>query len=243
MMARPVLLALIPGLIVALITFDVHADSVGLELDGVCKVGTCPPTPLDAGGNLNQPFSFTTSLANGDTFKLSGLLTASNNAGNSISFGEGVGSGLRIEYLGNGQGGPSQRDTLTVTTLYAFAVNFASGSFFYGPVDGRFSPNISPDSSAQAIGLNNGSDVAIIPPFSPPGSFHADAVNYDAVNNGTVSLGDRTISIFGAGSPVGSYIFYGASAVPEPSSITIMCLGLALLGFAATRTHRPIGRS
>ena len=50
MMARAALLALVPGLIVALIKSDVHADSVGLELDGVCKVGSCPPTPLDAGG-------------------------------------------------------------------------------------------------------------------------------------------------------------------------------------------------
>ena len=58
-----------------------RADSVGVLVNGACEFGTCPPTPLASDMSLNEPFSFTTTLPNGDVFELSGLLTASNSGG------------------------------------------------------------------------------------------------------------------------------------------------------------------
>ena len=223
-------------MISASVVAPARADSVGLLVNGACEFGTCPPTPLASDTSLNESFSFTTTLPNGDMFKLSGLLTASNSGGNSISFGADPDSGLLVQYLGNGHGGPSEADTLTVNTTFAFSVNFPSGNFFEGPVVGGFSSNISPGSSAAVIGLNNGDTIATFGPFASPAPFAADAVSYFATNTGTVALGETAVSSFAAGAPVGSYIFYGATpAIPEPSSIVLMCIGLSMLGFAAKR--------
>jgi len=223
----------------ACVVSSARADSVGVLVNGACEFGTCPPTPLASDMSLSEPFSFTTTLPNGDMFELSGLLTASNSGGNSISFGADPGSGLLVQYLGNGHGGPSEADTLTVNTTFAFSVNFSSGTFFEGPIEGGFSSNISPGSSAAIIGLNNGDTIATFGPFAAPGPFHADAVSYSASNTGTVALGETAVSFFAAGAPVGSSIFYGATpAIPEPSAVVLMCIGLVMLGFAVQRGAR-----
>jgi hypothetical protein len=240
--ARTASLPFVFGMLAALAALDVHAAAFGLDVNGTCKLGTCAPAAMSAfaeGDSLSQPFSFTTTLPNGDEFLVSGLLNASNSNTEGIVFNDPPDAALAIRYLGNPDGGPSHNDTLTVTSTFRFAVSFTSTDFSYF-INGGFSPNIASGSSATAIGLNNGVAKVTLGPFTSPGPF-SDSATYDADHGTFVTLGETTISSFAAGSPVGSGIFYGAAAaVPEPSTHALICVGLALLAFAAKRASaRP----
>ncbi len=193
------------------------------------------------GSDIHEPFSFTAALADGDEFLIGGLLTASD-SGTRILADVATGSGIFVEYLG-GPGGVSQPDTLNIDRTFAFNVSFTSGTYFSGPIFGGFSTNISPGSWTTSDGTNNGKTESHFGPYTAPGLFNASAVNYQATDTGVVTLGIADVFSFAAGSPAGSYIYYGpppTSTIPEPGTAWLMAIPLALtFAPARWRTRKP----
>src|SRR5579863_4252535 len=97
------------------------ADSLGFQLNGKCIGGSCPAQALGFTNNANLPFGTTITLANGDVYSVTGTLTSANDAsGGTLSLT------YQIEaiYLGNGSGGASQTDTLTLDLFAAYQSTF-----------------------------------------------------------------------------------------------------------------------
>src|SRR5437667_39373 len=57
-----------------------NANGVGVSVNGICQVGSCPPIALPLGTGVTQPYSFAVTLGNGDSYRIAGTISASVNA-------------------------------------------------------------------------------------------------------------------------------------------------------------------
>jgi uncharacterized protein (TIGR03437 family) len=187
---------------------SIYAQNAGFQVNGTCAAGSCPPQLLPYGGNFNLPVSYTVTLADGDTFSITGTLTSSN-SGSGSTFS--LTYLFEVVFLNSAGGGTSQSDTLTLDAFTAFQSPFTTGNFGEA-LEGAFSFNVASSSSVQLC--TAGVCTATV---SPPGSFNTSASYSLAPSNGGFTF-DNTFTVhFGAGSSQGSYILFNFPALPAPS--------------------------
>jgi hypothetical protein len=213
-----------------------NASSIGLEVNGTCEGGTCPPTPLPFNSSGTLPFDLTVTLPDGDIYLIDGSFSTGNNGdGSSLT----AGYIFQVTYEGNAGGGPSAADTITVERDLAYETSLSSLNTLT-TLMGAFSPGIAASSAASSC--INGANC--IGPVNPPGSFDENSGTFSLSATNGVWVFDKTfVNDFGAGSPVGSYIVWGQTtaipaSTPEPASLGLLALGLGGI-FIARRAHHP----
>jgi hypothetical protein len=192
---------------------DARAQSVGFSVNGGCDVGACPPTtPLPIGGSEFQPFSFTVSTVDGDSYQFDGEIGELSENGGSYLPGS---RAYTITYLGNSAGGTSRGTTFTTHVFFDFTplpngdyalIADAGGAFFAGIGDGT-SVTVSWSFDDGAVKSST------FGPFSPPNSFfQSETDTVIPPPGGPLTADVLTTIAFGAGSPVGSVIIIGSVA-------------------------------
>jgi len=202
----PVLLA------IALFGAAAYAANIGFQVDGKCLDGSCPSQPLGYSSTASLPLANTVTLANGDVYSVTGTLSCANNSDGSLV---NVYYLLQVIYRGNANtAAPSQADTLTMDLISAFQTGASSGNFVE-ILEGTFGPTIAASSSAQICTVGN----ICTPTPKPPGSFDVEASFPEPPTNGAFYFDFTTTAVFGAGSPVGSYILFDYPAIPQPDIV------------------------
>jgi hypothetical protein len=88
------------------------ADTIGVSVNGTCEAGCCPAMPLPVNSTITLPVDIILTLPDGDMYLINGSFTnASNGVGSPIGL---VNHLFQVTYEGNGSGGPSADDTVTV---------------------------------------------------------------------------------------------------------------------------------
>jgi hypothetical protein len=87
-----------------------NASDIGVSVNGTCKAGSRPGTPVPIGSTQNLPFDFTFTLSDGDRYLIDGAFTVINTNGVDLSNIY----RFQVTYEGNGSGGSSAADTITV---------------------------------------------------------------------------------------------------------------------------------
>jgi uncharacterized protein (TIGR03437 family) len=175
------------------------AQQIGINFSGACVAGNCPPSTLALNTSAILNIVASVTLANGDIYDITGSVMEVNSRIGQISFS----TIYQVTYTGNGKGGASQADTLSVDVL-TNATSSIPETTFGEPLVGSFSPTISSGSSAQLClgGVCDG-------PVVPPGDFSTNAQVTLGPSNGMYSLDYAYTIVFGAGSPPGSYVVLG----------------------------------
>jgi len=215
-------LLVLPGLsFLSLLSPPLRASDIGMSVNGVCYAGSCPADSLAFSGSDTLPFDVNYTLNNGDMFNILGSFSDSENSGGTEDFAL---YDFQVTYEGNGQGGPSQADAITVGQYVTFGTVLSSGTF--GVIqDGAFGPGLDPSSSASScVNVSLGCTV----PAYPPGTFYlTNSFSPESVD-GTFVYNQSFTSNFGAGSAVGSYIVWGQDTAFAPEPVTAV---LFLAGF------------
>jgi IPT/TIG domain-containing protein len=188
------------------------ANDIGIAVNGVCQHGSCPAIPEPFNTTVALPVTFTFTLANGDTYLVTGSSTESNNGdGSNLP----VNTFFQVTYQGNQSGGASAADTFTFDWYNAFqTLSGGSGNFGWS-LEGVFGPTISATSSVSDC--VNGSTCA--GPVAPPGSFNIGFSDTENSANNAFAFDFSWSVTFGAGSPAGSYIFLGPGTLPPQATI------------------------
>jgi hypothetical protein len=176
----------------------------GVEFDGTCEVGSCPPSALPTGETSFVPYAFDVTLANGDSFRVEGTLSAANSSGGTSATST---QAFVVTYLGNPSGQASQADTLTIDNLLSYGspaspvqVSSSAAGAFYSVAA----------SSSVAVTDNLNSNAVVLGPFPAPNPFNSSGGPVNLGNAGSQLTTDSAYTIvFGAGSPVGSMIQTG----------------------------------
>ncbi len=196
--------------------FGTGTNGLGLSVDGVCAVGTCPPSPTALNTDHTLPFSFVHTLANGDSYRIAGTMNSgSDNNGfsihNNVLF--------TATYLGHvspadqaADNSPSQQDTLTIAA-YVNADETYANINIPNPVGVAFSSDIVASSSVSEVLVANGVTYPTVGPVSPPGPFTTVAPTRSVPGHQFNTVWTYTLT-FGAGSPVGSWIQTGYFVLP-----------------------------
>jgi hypothetical protein len=180
-------------------------NNFGIAVDGACKTGTsCPATPLPYNADNTLPVTYTFTLANGDKYLIDGSSTGSNNSNGGYLP---LTTTFQVTYEGNGVGGVSQADAITIDWYAAFETTYGYGNFGEG-LSGAFGRRIARSSSAKEC-VNGGSCLG---PVTPPKSFSESTTFSENSSNGAFMFDVQWTLNFGAGSPVGAYIVLGATA-------------------------------
>ncbi len=186
--------------LMALCGAGAYSADLGFQVNGNCLIGSCPATQLPEDGAATLSIANTVTLANGDVYSITGTMAAQDNSSGSTF---GLIPVFQVVYLGNGSGGASQADMLTIDLFSAFQSNFGTGVFTDG-MAGAFSTNIASTSSVQTCVQTACSSTA-----GPPSPFNLTVQFSEAPSSGGFSFDYTDIAFFGAGSPAGSYILFG----------------------------------
>jgi len=213
----------------------------GIQVNGTCDTGVCDFTnPAPFNTNSTQTVSLSVTLGDGDMFAITGSLGVQNNSNGSLVNTSTV---YQVTYLGDGNGGTSQADTISVNSFLATATALSGGNFDAGAV-GFLGAGLGAGSSAQFSGVGNGlNGPALSPQVTAPGPFDADYDYPMAASGGDFKFEMSSISIFGAGSAVGSAMVFGAETAPvpvttpEPASIGLFVGALVVLSGLRRRTR------
>jgi hypothetical protein len=196
--------------------------SMGFEVDGSCRVGACPPnTPLAIAGAVFQPFSFTVSTANGDSYLFEGQIGEQNEQQGAYLPGT---RGYKITYLGHdGGSGASLGDTITTHVFFDFA-GLSNGIYaLVADAGGTFSYDIAGASSVTVDWTFDGPvKSSTFGPYSPPNYFFQDETDQvRPLSTGEVTADVLTSITFAAGSPVGSFLTIG-STTPDALAAAVL---------------------
>jgi VCBS repeat protein len=206
--------------------FGVHAYPIGFLLNGMLEAGANPVTPLAPGSSASLPIFFDFTLPGGDTYQVSGKIDSFNAGGGSFSWDH----PYAIEYVGNAKGGtlvatPSaQTDTFTVEIHRAFQMPVPpptpTETLTLIPTFALH--NTAPGSSAEVTMNLAGQTLTFISPVAGQEA----TLTFDLIN--PLPLDFTHTFIFGAGSPVGSYISYFGAAPSGPApNPNVINLGIA----------------
>jgi hypothetical protein len=106
---------------IALCGTGAYAANLGFQVDG-----SRPAQAPGFSSNATLPIANTVTLANGDIYSVTGTPTSTNNAsGGSLA----LTYLFQAIYLGNGNGGASQADSLTLDAFSAYQSMFGTGNF------------------------------------------------------------------------------------------------------------------
>jgi hypothetical protein len=202
---------------------SLSAGSIGLAANGTCEAGNCPASPLSIGSQDILPVNFTLTLGNADIYEIYGSFIA----GNDVS-GFSAGYLFEIVYEGNATGGASEADTIMIEQLNTYQTAFAFNRGSTLGMIGAFGPTIASSSSVSSC-VNEA--LSCVGPVNPPGTFNVFSSFPFSGDCCAVSFDVTYTNVFGAGSPIGSYIVWGQtsalpSPVPEPASLSMLALGV-----------------
>jgi hypothetical protein len=175
-----------------------------------------------------MPFNYTLTLGNGDIYQIDGTFSNSNNGDGTYVLANEV---VQVTYEGNGMGGASAADTVTVKSFNAYQTVLDSGTFgafLYGTCDSTIAAGSSASTCVNDV-------LGCLGPASSPGVFDFSTSFDMNSNSGVFNYDPSFISNFAAGSPVGSFVLFGATT-PEPGSLSLIAGGLAIAIF---RSRRP----
>jgi hypothetical protein len=199
--------------------------AAAVSINGACELGSCAsPDILNSGQSTHDPFDFTYSFLNTDSYHVFGSVGTSN------SGGVGIGVTLTAVYLGNTNSTTSQADVLTIDFLQDFADSFTSGVFsegesiyFYGPIASSSSATAQLSFDGKTLPLQS---------FAPGGPSFVGFTNI-TLSGLTEPLAGETVEAFsfGQGSNVGATI---STTMPEPSSFLFALIGV--FGLLALRS-------
>jgi hypothetical protein len=144
-------------IVTGLAPVSARSDTLGLEINGMCEVGSCPALdflPFNSSPPFTSFFVNNFTLPNGDRFLITGALSQTNGVGTATS-----NQSLTVEYLG----GPnvfSQTDRLSVDASLAFQSNPGIARDFHAVFSGFFTTdthlasesNVSIDTSVITAG-------------------------------------------------------------------------------------------
>jgi hypothetical protein len=185
-------------------------DYIGFAANGVCKIGTCPPTGAEPiGTSFNKSFDFDLLLANGDRYGIAGTLQQQ--ASGSCAFS--ASQPFSAEYLGNDKNPStaSRRDTLTFDIYHEWLCTgkvTAAVAF-----SGTWGPGIAASSSVRLSAQGLGGNTVKFGPFAPPKPFGGSGT-IEAKVSGSFSIHRHLVVRFGAGSKAGSYVGFGGATPP-----------------------------
>lgn len=181
-----------------------QAADLGFAVNGTCLMGSCPAEGLAFNSTAILPIANTITLPNGDVYSITGNLTSINNSTGGTF---GLSEVFQVIFLGNGSGGASQADTLSIDVLSGFQSNFGTGNFTDG-LAGSFSSNIAGSSTVETcVGPPSTSSCSAT--ASPTAPFDLTVQFAQAPSGGAFSFDYTDIVTFGAGSPAGSYVLFG----------------------------------
>lgn len=209
-----------------------EADTIGIAVNGVCEAGNCANPIISFNAMDTTQVDVTLTLADGDTYLVDGSLTGTNNSNGG---GFSTGHNFQVTYEGNGSGGASQADTITVEAFYEFETTVSPVTFDRDVV-GAFGPTIASSSSASSC--VNGT-LGCVGPVTPPGSFGPTTSFPLSSSDDIFTFNPDFVNNFGAGSAVGSYIVWGqTAAIPAPTPEPAFYPAVFALGLAGTLIGR-----
>ena len=195
-------------------TAQAASAGFGVEFNDTCEVGSCPPSALPTGETSFVPFAFDVTLANDDSFRVEGTLSAANSSGGTSATST---QAFVVTYLGNPSGQASQADTLTIDNLLNYGspasqvqVSSSAAGAFYSVAA----------TSSVAVTDNFNTNKVVLGPFPAPNPFNSNGDIGSIGNPGSQLSTDSAYTIvFGAGSPVGSMIQTGT--IPSAPSALV----------------------
>jgi len=228
-------------LLLSFILLTGTAFANAISVNGTCEVGSCASPEIQAANTTTiNPFNFSYTFGNSDQYQLQGTVVSTSTVSASTFLATESVNNFIVTYLGNGSGGNSAADTLTIDFLQTFQNSLTGTGTYFEGISGTFGGSLGNATSATGQFIHDGQALPVEGPFSPPPATFSDFVsNVPGTFSGNSLFDARFTLTFGSASAVGSSITINNSpapvATPEPSTYSLLAGGLSLLFLTKAR--------